>query len=503
MAFQHTVVMLGQLVMIVSLLVPLMGGGEEEKAKIILISLFISGWTTLMQCLLGTLLPSVMASSSYAYFIPSMAIAERFAHEDPSKRFSQTMRTLQGALMMASLFQLVIASLGVAQFGRRLSPLTTTPLVILSGFGFFSSGFPQIPLCSEVSFPALMILVFISIILPYIYYNRSTDIQRWSPASVTKFKRLSLIWRRFGLLASLGWCWLLAYILSIRHAYHHRAPLAQSYCRTERYGLLRSAPGIWFPLPLQWGTPIVDFRDIFPMLAAALVSTIECSSGFIASSRLSGLTHIPPFVLRRGAIFQSIGSFSGSMFGTVTGITTSIESVGLVGLTRVATRDVTPVTALVMIFCSLVGKIGTFLASIPFPIVSAWYCIFCCYIVSSGFNFLQYCNLNNRRHMTVLGCSTVMGVIVPLYCRLLPPSSAVSDIVLVFGTSAPTIGVLTALLLDLVMPREESDDLGLDSGMQWFICFWDPNDQTAIYYSVRFYLRHLFERVSVSFRGLF
>ncbi|XP_040364520.1 putative nucleobase-ascorbate transporter 10 [Rosa chinensis] len=319
-----------------------------------------------------------------------------------------------------------------------------------------------------------MILVFISIILPYIYYNRSTDIQRWSPASVTKFKRLSLIWRRFGLLASLGWCWLLAYILSIRHAYHHRAPLAQSYCRTERYGLLRSAPGIWFPLPLQWGTPIVDFRDIFPMLAAALVSTIE-----------------------------SIGSFSGSMFGTVTGITTSIESVGLVGLTRVATRDVTPVTALVMIFCSLVGKIGTFLASIPFPIVSAWYCIFCCYIVSSGFNFLQYCNLNNRRHMTVLGCSTVMGVIVPLYCRLLPPSSAVSDIVLVFGTSAPTIGVLTALLLDLVMPREESDDLGLDSGMQWFICFWDPNDQTAIYYSVRFYLRHLFERVSVSFRGLF
>ncbi|XP_040364136.1 nucleobase-ascorbate transporter 6-like [Rosa chinensis] len=85
MAFQHTVVMLGQLVMIVSLLVPLMGGGEEEKAKIILISLFISGWTTLMQCLLGTLLPSVMASSSYAYFIPSMAIAERFAHEDPSK----------------------------------------------------------------------------------------------------------------------------------------------------------------------------------------------------------------------------------------------------------------------------------------------------------------------------------------------------------------------------------------------------------------------------------
>ncbi|KAM5563804.1 putative nucleobase-ascorbate transporter 10 [Rosa sericea] len=420
MAFQHTVVMLGQLVMIVSLLVPLMGGGEEEKAKIILISLFISGWTTLMQCLLGTLLPSVMGSSSYAYFIPSMAIAQRFAHEDPSKRFSQTMRTLQGALMMASLFQLVIASLGVAQFGRWLSPLIATPLVILSGFGFFSSGFPQIPLCSEVSFPALMILVFLSIILPYIYYHRFTDIQRWSPASVTM--------------------------------------------------------RIWFPLPLQWGTPIVDFRDIFPMLAAALVSTIE-----------------------------SIGSFSGSMFGTVTGITTSIESVGLVGLTRVATRDVTPVIALVMIFCSLVGKIGTFLASIPFPIVAAWYCIFCCYIVSSGFNFLQYCNLNNRRNMIVLGCSTVMGVIVPLYCRMLPLSSAVSDIVLVFGTSAPTIGVFTALLLDLVLPRDESDGLGLDSGMQWFIYFWDSrsDSQTAAYYSVRFYLRHLFERVSVSFRGLF
>lgn len=90
------------------------------------------------------------------------------------------------------------------------------------------------------------------------------------------------------------------------------------------------------------------------------------------------------------------------MFGTVTGTTTSLKNIYILRVTRVASRDITSIVALLMIFCNLLGKVGAFLAWVPFPIVATWYCIFDCHIVYSSLGFLQFCNLNNRRNMFIM-----------------------------------------------------------------------------------------------------
>src|SRR5574340_663195 len=57
LGFQHYLVMLGTTVLIPSSLVPQMGGGFEEKAKVIQTLLFVAGLNTLLQSLFGTRLP--------------------------------------------------------------------------------------------------------------------------------------------------------------------------------------------------------------------------------------------------------------------------------------------------------------------------------------------------------------------------------------------------------------------------------------------------------------
>ncbi|PNX78855.1 nucleobase-ascorbate transporter 6-like protein, partial [Trifolium pratense] len=85
LGFQHYLVMLGTTVLIPTSLVPQMGGGNEEKAKVIQTLLFVAGINTLVQTLFGSRLPAVIGGS-YT-FVPttiSIILAGRFNDEpDP------------------------------------------------------------------------------------------------------------------------------------------------------------------------------------------------------------------------------------------------------------------------------------------------------------------------------------------------------------------------------------------------------------------------------------
>jgi xanthine/uracil permease len=85
LGFQHFIVMLGTTVIIPSALVPQMGGGNEEKARVVQTILFVAGINTLLQTFFGTRLPVVMGGS-YIFVAPTISIilAGRYSNEtDP------------------------------------------------------------------------------------------------------------------------------------------------------------------------------------------------------------------------------------------------------------------------------------------------------------------------------------------------------------------------------------------------------------------------------------
>ncbi|KVH98947.1 Xanthine/uracil/vitamin C permease, partial [Cynara cardunculus var. scolymus] len=431
LGFQHYLVMLGTTVIIPTALVPQMGGGNEEKAKVIQTLLFVAGWNTLLQTLFGTRLPAVIGGS-YTFVAPTISIilSSRWSDPDPIKKFEKTMRAIQGALIVASTLQIVLGFSGLwRNVSRFLSPLSAAPLVGLAGFGLYEFGFPGY--------------------LSHVIHSGKA------------------IFDKFSVLISITIVWIYAHLLTVGGAYNHTAPKTQISCRTDRSGLIDAAPWIRVPYPFQWGAPSFDAGEAFAMMMTAFVALVESTGGFIAVSRYASATPLPPSILSRGIGWQGIGILLSGLFGTVTGSSVSI-------------RRVVQISAGFMIFFSVLGKFGAVFASIPAPIVAALYCLFFAYVGSSGLSFLQFCNLNSFRTKFILGFSIFLGLSVPQYFNEYEAINAF-------------VAGIVAYFLDNTLHRNDSS-VRKDRGKHWWDKFrsFHTDSRSEEFYALPFNLNKYF-----------
>ncbi|KAJ9175122.1 hypothetical protein P3X46_013704 [Hevea brasiliensis] len=482
--------MLGTTVIIPSILVPLMGGGNVEKADLINTLLFVAGINTLLQTWFGTRLP-VVIGGSYAFIIPAISIVLSSNNNNntflsPHQRFKQSMRAIQGALIIASFFQIVIGFFGFWRiFARFLSPLAAVPLVTLTGLGLYAHGFPQLAKCVEIGLPALVMVVLLSQFLPHLMKSKGIKLDQ------------------FAVLFSVAIVWAYAEILTVAGAYDNKPTSTQISCRTDRSGLLSAAPWIRVPYPFQWGRPTFDAGDTFAMMAACFVAVVESTGTIIAASRYGSATPIPPSVLSRGIGWLGLGTLLAGAFGTGSGSTASVENAGLLGLTRVGSQRVVQISAGFMLFFSVLGKFGALLASIPLPIVAALYCILFAYVCSAGLGFLQFCNLNSFRTKFILGFSLFMGLSVPQYFNeylLISGRGPVhtgaiwfNNIMQVIFSSPATVAIIVAFFLDWTHSLRHSSTRR-DSGRHWWRKFrnFDQDSRSAEFYSLPYNLNRFF-----------
>ncbi|XP_012440688.1 putative nucleobase-ascorbate transporter 10 [Gossypium raimondii] len=489
LGFQHYLLTLGITVLIPSIIVPQMGGGNTEKAAVIQNLLFVSGLSTLFQSFFGTRLPIVVVGS-YAYLIPVTSIiqASRYtSYSDPYERFVRTMRGIQGALIGAAFFQCTIGFLGLWRNAVRfLSPLSVVPYVTFTGLGLYHLGFPMLAKCVEVGLPGIILMVFISQFLPrYLESKRS-------------------LCGRFSILFSVSITWLFAQLLTSTTVYKHKPENTQISCRTDRAGLISTAPWIYLPYPFQWGSPTFNAGDAIVMMAPAFVSLFESTGTFFAAARYGSATPVPPSVISRGAGWLGIGVLLNGCLGSVTGNTASVENVGLLALTRVGSRRVIQISAGFMIFFSIFAKFGAFFASVPLPIVAAVYCVLFSFVSSAGLSFLQFCNLNSFKTKFILGFSFFMGLSVPQYFReyfhggwrSAHPTGLFSDIVVVIFMSHTTVAALVALFFDLTLCRE-NDESRKDIGLNWWekFSFYKSDVRNDEFYALPFRLNKLFPSI--------
>ncbi|GER36334.1 xanthine/uracil permease family protein [Striga asiatica] len=460
LAFQHYIVMLGTTVMIASSLVPRMGGGPGDRARVIQSLLFMSGINTLLQTWFGTRLPTVMGPS-FAYFISVLAVINDFSDSNFSsehERFSHTMRAIQGSLIVSSFVNIILGySNAWGNLTRFLSPVVLVPAVCVVGLGLFSRGFPQVGNCIEIGLPMLILLVISQQYLQHIH-------------PVTR-----PMLERFALLVCIGLIWAFAAILTAAGAYNNVREQTKSSCRTDRSFLISSAPWIKIPYPFQWGTPIFRASHVFGMMGAALVSSAESTGTFYAAARLAGATSPPGHVLSRSIGLQGLGQLLQGIFGSVVGTAASVENVGLLGLTRVGSRRVVQISTAFMIFFSIFGKFGAFFASIPLPIFAAIYCIL---YAAIGISFIQFTNNNSMRNIYVLGVSLFLGISIPQYFIMNTDAAGhgpvrtnggwFNDILNTIFSSPPTVALIVGALLDNTLEARHSVD---DRGLPWLVPF--------------------------------
>ncbi|GAB2289528.1 Nucleobase-ascorbate transporter 6 [Dionaea muscipula] len=489
LGFQHYLVMLGTTVLIPTALVPQMGGGNDQKAEVIQTLLFVAGLNTLLQSTFGTRLPVVMGGS-FTFVAPTISIilAGRYSNiPNPIVKFKRTMRGVQGAIIVASTLQIVLGFSGLwRNVTRFLSPLSAVPLVALVGFGLYALGFPGVAKCVEIGLPELVIVVLIAQYLPHIL----------------KFGKHIFV--RFAVIFSVVIVWIYALLLTVGGAYNNAAPKTQATCRTDRAGLISAAPWIKVPYPFQWGPPTFDAGEAFAMMFASFVALVESTGAFIAVSRSASATPLPPSVLSRGVGWQGIGILLSGLFGTVTGTSVSVENAGLLTLTRVGSRRVVQISAIFMIFFSVLGKFGAVFASIPPPIVAALYCLFFAYVGSVGLSFLQFCNLNSFRTKFILGFSIFLGLSIPQYFNEFtaingygPVHSGArwfNDMINVPFSSPAFVAAIVAYFLDNTLERRGSS---VDRGEPWWGKFrsFNGDNRSQEFYSLPFKLNKYFPSV--------
>ncbi|KAI4342313.1 hypothetical protein MLD38_026953 [Melastoma candidum] len=489
LAFQHYLVMLGTIVIIATILVPLLGGGDAEKAEMVSNMLFAAGINTLLQTWFGTRLP-VVIGGSFTYLIPTVSIAlsnsEYDQSQDPDDIFQQSIQRIQGALIIAGILQMVMGFLGFWRIITRfITPLSVVPFVTLTGLGLFVYGFPRLAKCIEIGLPALVLLVIFSQYFPNLLKSRSA------------------VFERYAVLLTVAFAWIFAELLTISGAYNGRSVNTQFSCRTDRAGLISGAEWIRIPYPFQYGGPVFFAGDAFAAMAAAIVAMIESTGTFIAASRFASATPVPPSVLSRGVGWLGVGTLIDGALGTGNGSTASVENTGLLGLTRIGSRRVVQISAGYMLFFSILGKFGALIASIPLPIVAALFCVLYSYVAAAGLGFLQFCNLNSFRTKFILGFSVFMALSIPQYFNeyfLISGHGPVhthaiwfNNIMQVIFTSAPAVALGLAYLLDATHSYGQGS-VRRDSGRHWFEKFWvfSADVRSEEFYSLPYNLDRFF-----------
>ncbi|XP_077119151.1 solute carrier family 23 member 2 [Ranitomeya variabilis] len=427
---------------------------------------FCVGITTLLQTTFGCRLPLFQASA-FAFLAPARAIlslekwkcnttdisftngTETF---DTGHIWQPRIREIQGAIIMSSLIEVVIGFLGLpGALLRYIGPLTITPTVSLIGL----SGFQAAGERAGKHWGIAMLTIFL--VLLFSQYARNVKL----PLPVYKSKKgwtayKLQLFKMFPIIMAILVSWLLCFIFTVTDVFPPDSSKYGFYARTDaRQGVLAVAPWFNVPYPFQWGLPTVSAAGVIGMLSAVVASIIESIGDYYACARLSCAPPPPIHAINRGIFIEGLSCVLDGMFGTGNGSTSSSPNIGVLGITKVASRRVIQYGAAFMLLLGMIGKFSALFASLPDPVLGALFCTLFGMITAVGLSNLQFVDLNSSRNMFVLGFSIFFGLMLPSYLKQNPLVTGIAEIDQVLNvllTTAMFVGGCVAFILDNTIP---------------------------------------------------
>ncbi|KDP29772.1 hypothetical protein JCGZ_18707 [Jatropha curcas] len=422
---QHYLSLAGSLIFIPLIIVPAMGGTDKDTATVISTMLLISGITTILHSYFGTRLPLVQGSS-FIYLAPALVIMNAREYRNLSEnKFRHIMRELQGAIIVGSIFQVILGFTGLMSLLLRLiNPVVVAPTVAAVGLAFFSYGFPQAGSCVEISIPLILLVLVFSL------YLRGLSIFGHR------------LFRVYAVPLSVMIIWTYAFFLTAGGAYNYkgcspdipssnilvdacrRHAYTMQHCRTDVSNALRTSAWVRIPYPLQWGIPIFHLRTSLIMIIVSLVASVDSVGTYHSTSFLVNSKPPTPGIVSRGIALEGFCSLLAGLWGSGTGSTTLTENVHTINITKVASRRAVVLGAVFLILFSFVGKVGAILASIPLALAASVLCFMWGLIVALGLSTLQYSQTASFRNIAIVGVSLFLGLSIPAYFQQYQPESS-------------------------------------------------------------------------------
>ncbi|CAB49703.1 uracil-xanthine permease family protein [Pyrococcus abyssi] len=406
LGLQHVLAMFGATVTVPLVVGTAVGLSKEEISIMIQAVLLAMGIATLLQTTIGSRYP-IVQGSSFA-FIPGLISIGK----------SLGMAATEGALIVGGIIEALIGGTGIVGKVKRLfTPLVTGVTIMLIGFSLadvavkYFFNFYADP--SGSSIPRATIVALVTFITTVYVALKAKGPIRAMPVIAGA---------------------LVGYLVSV--------PLGLA-----NFQLVKELPLVSLPRPFPWGIPEFNLTAIVTLLFAFMVSIIESVGDYHAISAIAEAP-ITNKHINRGIMSEGIACSIAGILGAC-GTTSYSENIGLVALTKVASRYVVQIGGIILVVLSLFPKFAGILASMPAPVLGGLTIALYGMISVTGLRLIKDKVELNDRNTLILATSLIVGLGAPQ----LPPKflAHFPRIVASILESGMAIGAITAIVLDQLL----------------------------------------------------
>lgn len=406
--WQHTLVDVSAFVM--PLLVATAAGlGPAEGATWVSRGLFGMCLATLIQSTIGNRFPILQGPSATV----TAAISSVVALYD--------INAMWGAIFVGSIVEMLIGASGILGSLRKIFPVVVSGIVVTSigvSLAMTATGW-VVGDGSPVNFLLAFAVIALIIIFTFIFKKPLNGL----------LSRGAIFWTIWIVGLGLG-----------------------SLTKTMDWGLVASKPWIEIPKLFPYGGPgfgwTFGIGAIIGAFSGFLGSIVESIGDYAATAAACNVDYKVKH-MSRGIFAEGLGCLVASIFGGIP-VTSYTQNVGVITTTKIASRYVVRISAVILGLYSLVPKFGALIAAMPRSAIGAVFLVCCGSIVNSGLRLLGSTK-NTDGNNYVIGISLLISICLPVYTKSAAWVKALPALLQLLMTNTVILSVVVAILLNVII----------------------------------------------------
>lgn len=428
LALQHLVAMIVGCVTPAIIIANALGLPQSERVLLIQVSLVMSAVTTLIELFpiggkLGSGLP-VMFGISFAY-LPSMQAIVGGGGD---------IATIAGAMVVGGIVAAVVGVF-VKKIRRFFPPIITGTVVFTIGLSLYPTAINYMAGGAGNTYEVVVLRKGLTSALVHGSW------QNWAVAAFTLIVVMVMSNKGKGI------CKLAAILLGMIAGYIVAAVFGM-------VDLSEVRDAAWFSLPrfMHFGIKF-EFSACIALALLFAINAIQ-AIGDLTATTVGGLNREPTDQeLQGGIVTYGLTNVLSAFFGSLPTATYS-QNVGIVTTNKVVNRVVFALAGGFLLLAGLIPKFSAFLTTIPQCVLGGATITVFSTIAMTGMKLIASETISPR-NTTIVGLSAALGV------GISQSSSALSQfpesITIIFGKTPVVIATIMAVLLNLILPQENTD----------------------------------------------
>jgi nucleobase transporter 1/2 len=383
--FQHMMSCLIGASVVPFIFADVIGLNPMETAALLSMTFLGIGIGTFLQVRFGSRLP-IVTGSSYSFIVPSIAVMATSGITG-----SGALAYLSGALILGAVLPVIIGYFKIVGLLRKVfTPLVTATVITLIALSLVDFAAGASGENWGISLVVFAIICILSQILP------------------RKYGKSWLIVGSFSVILAMFIGYLICGIgMSTGH-------IAEGSASAINFDLMLTAPWVFVPTPLHWGVPKFTMVGFLIIVAGYLAMMAESVGDIYVVSTLCDQGAPSKKQLNEGVGIQGISNLIVGLLGGVA-VTSYTDNIGVIGLTRVASRFVVYIAAIMFVIIAFMGKFVAALAIMPDPVKGGAYIGILGLIAGFGASNIVRADMSSTRNCFIFGTAIVMGLGIPYW----------------------------------------------------------------------------------------